>query len=78
MVNGRTAGFLSPARLARVQGERWSKQAAYVVKASPFYRRLWDGRHPPRSLDAVAYLPFTTKTVLRDNQPANCCERQCR
>ena len=62
------ADFVPLADIARLQQERWSRQAAYVTDASPFLRRLWDGRKPPARLQDLPELPLCDKAMLRASQ----------
>lgn len=59
------------AELAALRQERWERQAAYVAAASPFFRRLWQGRGPPRRLEDLPELPFSDKAMLRESQAAH-------
>jgi len=65
------AEFLEAADVARIQGERWRDQAAYVSANSAFYRRLLQDRPLSGRLDELADLPFTDKDMLRSDQAAN-------
>jgi len=60
--------FMDLADLARLQGERWSRQLVYVAARSQFYKTLWNGRRPDGRLEALGELPFTDKEMLRADQ----------
>ena len=51
--------FMDLVDLARLQGERWSRQLVYVAARSQFYKTLWNGRQPDGRIEALGELPFT-------------------
>ena len=59
--------------LRALQSKRLAEVVAHVYDHVPFYRKKMDdaGVKPAdiRSIDDIVYLPFTTKTDLRDNYP---------
>jgi phenylacetate-CoA ligase len=63
---------LAPARLERIESERLREQMAYVYRASPWYRTLFDeaGVRPGeiRSRSELPRLPLTEKAQLVDLQ----------
>ena len=54
--------------IATLQQERWQAQRAYVVSQSPFFARLWAGRHVPEWLEDLPALPLCDKAMLRESQ----------
>ena len=51
--------FMDLADLARLQGERWSRQLVYVAARSQFYKTLWNGRRPDGRLEGLGELAIT-------------------
>jgi phenylacetate-CoA ligase len=64
------AEFLPPDQVAGLRRRRWAEQRAYVAGASPFLKRLWQGRPPPERLEDLATLPLCDKAMLRQSQAA--------
>ena len=60
-----------PEENAALQQERWQAQRAYVVRQSPFFARLWAGRHVPERLEDLPALPLCDKAMLRESQAAH-------
>ena len=63
--------FLALGELAKIREARWSEQRRHLARGSAFYRRLWEGRPPPETLDELPACPLTTKQMLRDSQVAH-------
>ena len=63
-----TADFLPLSEIATLQAARWREQADYVARRSPFFRRLWQGKAPPRRLEELPRLPLCDKAMLRASQ----------
>ena len=61
--------FLPVADLRGWQDRLWARQGPWVA-ASPLYRRLWESRAAPASLDDLAALPLSDKSMLRASQRA--------
>jgi len=55
--------------LERLQLERLQALVLRLAADVPFYRESLAGIDPPRSLDDLASLPFTTKQTFRDHYP---------
>lgn len=64
------ADFADLAELAAHRQRCWDRQREYVLASSDLHRRVWGGRSPPRTLEALAELPFTDKEMLRASQRA--------
>lgn len=62
------ADFLELKDLAGHRERLWQTQKDYVLARSDLHRRVWAGKTPPSSLEALAELPFTTKDMLRESQ----------
>jgi len=64
---------ISPQKLKEIQTERLKRIASYVADKIPFYTKLFKEKkiEPSKlsSLDDLKHLPFTTKSILRDNYP---------
>ncbi len=64
---------ISPQKLKEIQTERLKRIVSYVADKIPFYTKLFKEKkiEPSKlsSLDDLKHLPFTTKSVLRDNYP---------
>jgi len=64
---------LSPAAMARVQGERLGRLVDVLYRKVPFYQKKMDdmGVRPRdiQGIDDIARLPFTTKDEMRDVYP---------
>ncbi|MEZ5825065.1 MAG: hypothetical protein R3C97_10095 [Geminicoccaceae bacterium] len=63
--------LIPPGELAGHRQRAWEIQSGYVAGNSVFYRRLWEGRQPPKRLEDIAELPFSDKAGLRRAQPAS-------
>jgi len=63
-----SADFLALDEIEALQRERWSAQAAFVADRSPFFRRLWGAKAPPRDLAGLGELPLSDKAMLRESQ----------
>ncbi len=66
----RDAAFLPPADIARLAAERWARQRDMLAQTSPFLKRLWRGRAPPKRLEDLPELPLIDKALLRASQKA--------
>ncbi len=55
--------------LERLQLERLQALVPRLAMDVPFYRESLENVDPPRSLEELASLPFTTKQTLRDHYP---------
>ncbi len=55
--------------LERLQLERLQALVSRLARDVPFYRESLENIDPPRSLEDLASLPFTTKQTLRDHYP---------
>ena len=55
--------------LERLQLERLQALVPRLATDVPFYRESLENVDPPRSLEELASLPFTTKQTLRDHYP---------
>ncbi|WP_436637954.1 phenylacetate--CoA ligase family protein [Microbaculum sp. FT89] len=62
------ADFADLSDLAAHRQRLWEVQRDYVAAQSPLHRRAWGKTFPPKSLDGLADLPFTTKEMLRASQ----------
>lgn len=62
------AEWRSAAELLPRQQDAWRAQGAAVASRSPFYRRLWNGKPPPRDLRDLPELPLSSKDQLRLSQ----------
>lgn len=62
------ADFEPLSQFARLQQRCWESQSAYVAHASPFFRRLWQGKSPPSRLQDLPALPLADKAMLRQSQ----------
>ena len=58
----------SPGKLLAHQQELWHAQRHYVVSNSDFYRKLWEGKQPPKNLTDLPTLPLSNKAQLRLSQ----------
>ena len=63
--------FLELDELEKIREARWSEQRRHLARGSAFYRRLWEGRPPPKALADLSACPLTTKQMLRDSQVAH-------
>ena len=63
--------FLGLDELEKIREARWSEQRRHLARGSAFYRRLWEGRPPPKALADLSACPLTTKQMLRDSQVAH-------
>lgn len=65
--------WLSERELKRIQLERLKNISRYVTEKVPFYNQLFKEKkintEKISSLNDLKYLPFTTKSVLRDHYP---------
>ena len=59
------------AELAPLQTALWREQVARVEGSSTFFRGLWQGRSPPRTLADMPALPLCDKSMLRADQRAH-------
>lgn len=62
------ADFIDLKDLATHRERLWQRQKDYVLARSDLHRRLWGKKQPPKSLEAIAELPFTDKELLRQSQ----------
>ncbi|MCT8972545.1 phenylacetate--CoA ligase family protein [Microbaculum marinisediminis] len=62
------ADFADLSDLAAHRQRLWDAQRDYVATKSSLHRRAWGKASPPKSLDGLADLPFTTKEMLRASQ----------
>jgi phenylacetate-CoA ligase len=58
----------SPGKLLAHRQELWHAQRHYVVSNSDFYRKLWEGKQPPKNLTDLPTLPLSNKAQLRLSQ----------
>ncbi len=65
------AEFMDLDELAKIQAERWTRQAAYVSAQSEFYRQTRAGEPLPASLEGLQEIAFTDKEMLRADQAEN-------
>ncbi len=65
------AEFLELEDIARLQADRWARQAEYVSSASAFYSEQFAGMDLSGRLGELADLPFTDKETIRRDQAAN-------
>lgn len=65
------AEILDAATVLPHQQTAWSRQRAYVLEASVFYRDLWDGARVPDDLRDLPVLPLSDKAQLRRSQAAH-------
>jgi len=63
-----SADFLPLDRIAELQAERWAAQRRYLLRHSPFLRRLWEGVAVPERLGELPRLPLCDKAMLRESQ----------
>lgn len=63
-----SAEFADLADLAAHRERLWQDQREYVHTYSGLHQRLWAGKAPPDSLQALGELPFTDKELLRVSQ----------
>ncbi len=63
------ADFLPAADLRGWQDRRWAQQGAWVA-SSPLYRGLWQGCAAPVTLEGLAEVPLSDKSMLRASQRA--------
>jgi phenylacetate-CoA ligase len=60
--------FISDAEIFAWQETAWAKQRLHVERNSEFFRQLWDGKTPPKTLRDLATLPLSDKAGLRQSQ----------
>ena len=65
------AEYLEEGALAARRQALWEVQSAHVAAHSAFYRRLWQGKAPPRRWQDIPALPLSTKPMLRASQAAH-------
>jgi phenylacetate-CoA ligase len=63
-----SADFLPLDRIAELQAEHWAAQRRYLLRHSPFLRRLWEGVSVPERIEELPALPFCDKAMLRESQ----------
>ncbi|NOX39627.1 MAG: phenylacetate--CoA ligase [Alphaproteobacteria bacterium] len=62
------AETISPEKLREHTQLAWESQSHYVADNSDFFRRLWDGKQPPKNLRDLPELPLSDKSQLRISQ----------